>query len=119
MGIRVAVTGGRKYWNRSSVFRALDSVHADQVIDTVIHGAAKGADTLAGNWAEENYIPEWRFYARWKVNGKLFLGAGPERNERALRQGKPDLVMAFPGGKGTANMLKQAKKMGIKIRSYT
>ena len=32
-----------------------------------------------------------------------------------LTEGKPDVVVAFPGGKGTINMIRQAKKKGITV----
>jgi hypothetical protein len=32
-----------------------------------------------------------------------------------LEEGKPDLVVAFPGGTGTANMVKQARAAGVEV----
>jgi hypothetical protein len=32
-----------------------------------------------------------------------------------LMEGKPDLVVAFPGGRGTANMIEQARKAGVEV----
>ena len=51
--------------------------------------------------------------ADWDTHGR---GAGPIRNKQMLEEGKPDLVIAFPGGKGTANMIGQAKEAGIPVR---
>lgn len=39
--------------------------------------------------------------------------AGPIRNQQMLDDGKPDLVVAFPGGKGTADMVRRARVAGI------
>ncbi len=50
--------------------------------------------------------------ADWDKFGK---GAGPIRNQQMIDEGKPDLVVAFPGGTGTADMVKRAKKHGIEV----
>lgn len=47
--------------------------------------------------------------------GPLDRSAGPKRNQRMLDKGKPDLVLAFPGGDGTADMVRKAKSAGVPI----
>jgi len=81
-------------------------------VSVVIHGAAPGADTLAGRWAELRRVPVEAFPADWEKHGRA---AGPIRNAPMLAEGKPDLVVAFPGGRGTANMCKQARAAGVKV----
>lgn len=49
---------------------------------------------------------------RCRLEGKA---AGPIRNQRMLDDGKPDRVLAFPGGRGTANMVKLAKAAGVPV----
>jgi hypothetical protein len=78
----------------------------------IIHGAAKGADTLAGRWAKEFNIPVLVFPADWKKYGRR---AGPIRNAQMLSEGKPNLVVAFPGGRGTANMVGLSQKAGVPV----
>ena len=51
-------------------------------------------------------MPVSDLYAQWTKYGK---SAGPIRNAEMLRFGKPQLVVAFPGGDGTENMIGQAK----------
>jgi hypothetical protein len=80
--------------------------------DVIIHGAAPGADTLAGQWAADKGIPVEAFPADWEKHGRA---AGPIRNKQMLDDGKPDLVVAFPGGWGTANMCKQAREAGVRV----
>lgn len=106
---KVLVCGGRDYQNRDILFRILDASNADRPIDLIIHGAARGADSLAQAWADNRGVRCLQFPADWKTDGKA---AGPIRNRRMLLEG-PDLVLAFPGGKGTADMKKQARKMGV------
>ena len=79
----------------------------------VIHGAAPGADSAAGDWAKMNDIPCVAFPADWDKYG---LGAGPIRNKQMLDEGKPDWIIAFPGGTGTANMISQGKRRGVKVK---
>lgn len=79
---------------------------------TIIHGDAPGVDHLADTWAVVNWVQIKRFPAKWDQYGR---GAGPLRNQQMLDEGKPDLVIAFPGGKGTANMTKLAREAGVKV----
>lgn len=106
------VCGGRDYADRDTVFRVLDWMHAEKEIAVVIHGAASGADTLADAWAKARGIETMPFDAQWKKHGK---SAGPIRNRQMIVSGKPDAVVAFPGGRGTANMIDQARNAGISV----
>jgi hypothetical protein len=82
---------------------------------TIISGTARGADTLGERYAEECGWELERYPADWKTYGKR---AGPIRNSQMLREGKPDLVVAFrgPNSRGTQNMIDQARKAGIPVR---
>ncbi len=81
-------------------------------IKVIIHGAASGADSMAGAWAEKKGIKVLSFYPNWSKYGKA---AGPIRNQQMLDEGKPNLVIAFEGGTGTNDMIKKARKVGIKV----
>jgi hypothetical protein len=85
----------------------------------VIEGQARGADTMAGDWAEEAVesledVDHWPFPADWEQFGKA---AGPIRNRQMLTEGKPDVVIAFhdfiPNSKGTKDMVEIAKEAGV------
>ena len=52
------------------------------------------------------------YRADWEGLGRK---AGPIRNQQMLDEGKPDLVVAFPGGRGTANMMRIAREAGIEV----
>ena len=108
--MRVLVCGGRSYYDVRRVYDVLDGLAG---VDCIIDGSAAGADTIAASWAVELGRENLRFPADWKRFGNR---AGPIRNKRMITEGKPDLVIAFPGGKGTANMIKQAKEHGIEVR---
>lgn len=105
--MRVLVCGGRNYsGDVSKVLGALDPRPT-----VIIHGGASGADSLADRWAMIENIERERYYANWKLGPK----AGPIRNGTMLKEGKPDLVVAFPGGRGTADMVHQARLAGVQV----
>lgn len=79
---------------------------------TIISGMASGVDSAAVDFAVVHYCDLETYPADWKTHGKA---AGFIRNQQMLDEGKPDLVVAFPGGKGTADMVKRAKKAGVKV----
>lgn len=109
--IRVLVCGGRDYADRAAVFQVLDGLHRARPFGLVIHGGARGADALAGEWAAERGVPRLVMKADWKTHGKA---AGPIRNQAMLER-KPDAVVAFPGGAGTRDMVRRADKAGVRI----
>ena len=110
--MRVIVCGGRNYTDKNKIFKTLDIFHEKLQLTLIIHGDATGADTIAAEWAEINNIKTWPFVAEWHKYGNA---AGPKRNTRMLEEGKPEFVLAFPGGTGTANMTKQAKNANVKV----
>jgi hypothetical protein len=110
--MKFIVCGGRDYKDTEDVFWALDALHAKVGITLIIEGGALGTDRLGRAWAIDRGIPYKTYEADWKTYGKR---AGPFRNLAMLTEGKPDGVVAFPGGRGTADMVNQATKAGIKV----
>lgn len=112
--MRVLVCGGRDYSDRLNVFAALDRIWQKAPMDSmvVIQGGAKGADEIARAWCLERQVEYINVPANWKVFG---LKAGPLRNQKMVSKYRPELVLAFPGGKGTADMTKRAEEAGIPI----
>lgn len=106
--MKVLVCGGRDFKNE----KLLEETLSEYKIDFIIDGGAMGADYLAYAYAVMHNIKHESFPAEWKEFGKA---AGPIRNKQMLDEGKPDLVIAFPGGRGTANMVEQAEKAGVKV----
>jgi hypothetical protein len=109
---RVLVCGSRDCTDAEFVYRALDRLSRSVMVDVVIEGDARGVDRMAGYWARKHKIDNWKFRAEWQRYGNA---AGPIRNQRMLDVGKPDLVVAFPGGVGTADMVSRAKKTNVEI----
>lgn len=113
--MRVLVCGGRDFDNADLLYTTMDTLHATRRIKLVIHGAAKGADDLAEWWAYHNHVLVMRFPISKEEWDTVGPSAGPRRNKKMILLGKPDLVVAFPGGTGTADMVKQASKYSIHI----
>lgn len=111
--MRVLVCGGRDYENLDHLYAVLDAAHAACPITQVIHGAARGADSMARDWASLREVPHAPFPADWNAYGR---SAGPIRNKQMLMVGRPDLVIAFPGGLGTQNMIEQARRFGVPVQ---
>lgn len=109
---RVLVCGGRDFADREQLFDILDAAHEANPIELLIHGAAPGADSLAADWALSRDILCQAYPADWEMYGK---GAGPIRNTKMLIEGRPHLVIAFHGDKGTRNMVDQATTRGVPV----
>jgi hypothetical protein len=112
--VKVLVCGGRNYANRERVYRVLDrflEANNGQGF-TLIVGGASGADSLAGEWGYERHMPVEVYQADWDAHGRM---AGCKRNQRMLDEGRPWRVIAFPGGPGTADMVRRAKRARIKV----
>lgn len=67
---------------------------------------------MAHQWATEAGVDTERYFAAWREEGKA---AGFSRNRRMLREGRPDLVVAFPSGRsfGTRHMIALAREADI------
>lgn len=130
--MRVIVCGGRTYGvpsnsrDMTEQERAADSKRASRErarvwqtlgtmepeITAIAHGGAEGADMCAGNWAHSAAVSCRVFRANWSLHGRA---AGPLRNAQMLREFQPDAVIAFPGGRGTADMIRQARAAGVRV----
>ena len=109
--MRVLVCGGRDFTNKAHLAAVMDSLNKNKgPIALIIEGGASGADALARLWAQSRAIAVAEFPANWKQLGRA---AGPIRNSSMLALGEPDYVVAFKGGRGTANMVEQARKSGV------
>jgi len=110
--MRVIVCGGRDYQDYDKVIRCMDALHRKHGVTLVIEGGANGADAHGGIWADNNQIPRCTMRANWE---KQDNDAEPIRNQNMLDLLFPDCVVAFPGGKGTANMVRKAKAAGVNV----
>lgn len=94
----------------------------------IISGGATGADTVVIDWAVVNWLPFKEYKADWddlshpdaiirtrRDGSKYDARAGLRRNQKMLDEGKPDMILAFPGGTGTADMVRRAHKAMVLV----
>ena len=118
VSLRVLVCGGREFDDQSLVDAVLDALFAQcNGSMMVMHGSASGADACAHAWAfakravgAQVGVSWWA--ADWKRHGRA---AGPIRNQTMLDEGRPQLVVAFPGGRGTADMVAKSRASGLHL----
>ena len=103
--MRILVAGGRNYSDSETVKRVLDTYKPSEIAQ----GGASGADREAALWAHDNDVPCATYPAAWEKHGRA---AGPIRNAWMLDDFKPDLVILFPGGRGTDDMRRKAAAAG-------
>ena len=110
---RILICGDRNYQDWIKVQEYLDTISRTTII---IHGGARGADSLAGNLASGRGWGIMRFPANWSKYGRA---AGPTRNQQMLDESKPDLVVYFhddiENSKGTKDMITRAEKANIPV----
>lgn len=113
----LGVTGGRDFADRDLVFETLDELKRTRLLELVVHGACPtGADRFTEQWCHRTGIDMATFPALWHARGKR---AGPIRNAAMLRFIKIDLVVAFPGNRGTADMIAKARLARIPVTEVT
>jgi hypothetical protein len=110
---RILVTGARAWTDRAAIERALLDAAGDRADVVVVHGAAVGADTIAGELA---VALGWRVEAHpadWAKGGRR---AGPRRNREMVEAGA-DVCLAFPGpeSRGTWDCVRRARRAGIPV----
>ena len=112
--MNIVICGDRYYKDWKKIQDYLQTL--DPANDVIIHGAATGADSLAGNLATSMKIKVLEFPAKW---GEFNRAAGPIRNQQMLDEGHPDLVVYFhdnlDGSKGTKDMVNRAMRINIPI----
>ena len=109
--MRVLICGDRNWKDYDAIEEYLRTLPPGSV---VINGRCRGADNMARFLAHQLGYETMDFPADWNKYGDA---AGPIRNGEMLREGKPELVVAFHNdvdkSKGTADMLSQAREAGV------
>lgn len=116
-------TGGRKFADVEHARRVIDELHrrtrAAGIALEIVEGGAPGADWLVGKLARQREITLHEFPADWDRWGKP---AGHRRNRQMLdyllsrrEAGATVGVTAFPGGPGTAGMVRIARAAGVRV----
>lgn len=115
--MKIIVTGGRHSKERELVWTFLDNLYHRINEDgppeelTVVQGGATGVDRHAREWCASRGVA----YVNYPYPSELGRSGGPIRNRRMAEEQRPDMVVAFPGGAGTASMVSIARELGIRV----
>lgn len=130
--MRVIVCGGRDFCDWDWFVESMDRWHARRGISFLRQGGQVmrhpedahlpmaqrrriGADYFAKRWAISRMIDHDQVRANWDRYG---AAAGPIRNGMMIRPGDIDWVIAFPGGDGTADMVRKARDAQIRVSEF-
>ncbi len=107
------ICGGRDFAN-ADVFKSAmgDLIRLRGVPRRIVQGGANGADQMAREWAKNFAMEVLTENADWQKHGRA---AGPIRNQAMLDNHRPSFVVAFPGGRGTADMIRRCRKAGVDV----
>ena len=117
--MKILICGSREFADYQLMRQVLADIEERASIK-IIEGAARGADTMAGDIAMRGLGCEViEFPAQWKKYGR---GAGIIRNQQMQDEGKPDRVIAFsttyPLTPGTHDMVQRSIKAGLPIEIH-
>ena len=121
----IAAGGGRDLaWPQQRVAAELLARSGGRLVHLLLHGGARGADAAIGRAALQLGWSSAVMPAQWERHGRA---AGPIRNRELLEQAiakavahtSPGslasvLVVAFPGGPGTASLVREARRMAFR-----
>lgn len=113
----ILVTGGREHSDPNAIHALVSRTLTEVAPAMVINGAAAGVDRWASLWcqhepAQEVACPVHK--SGWHFHGKA---AGSIRNGLMVAMCKAlgGSVLAFPGGRGTADCVRQARAAGLEV----
>jgi len=119
-GQLVVVAGGGRdlSWPSELIATHLLRATRGRMVQALLHGAARGADQAIAAAADQLGWPQIACPAAWSEHGRA---AGPIRNRQMLERsldlasalplGAGLLVIAFPGSRGTASLMDQARRL--------
>lgn len=108
--MKIIIAGGRDYLPNEEEKETVKNILKENQVTGIVSGCATGVDTWAIDLGSELELSIDLFPADWKQHGR---SAGPIRN--GLMAQYADMLIAFPGGRGTDNMIKQATEKGLKV----
>jgi len=118
--VYVIICGGREYILTPEDYAWLDERISALAITVALVGSQSEADHRARVWMERRGVATATFWPNFEYHGKP---GGPMRNARMLfwvvtmaqATGDQAGVLALPGGRGTADMVRQAETYGVQV----
>lgn len=121
--MRILIAGSRSITDKiETIDKALASSGIDIAsISLIIHGNAKGADTIGKLWAEANGIPHTgdKYKINWKKNGYYNRGAGAELNSILVEACDYAVILWDGKSPGTRNLIEHLNRCGKKYHVET
>src|SRR5712671_446067 len=111
-GPKIAFTGGLDFNDHRAIWDRLDKVHAKHPDMVLLHGGTpKGAERIAGCWADNRKVPQIAFKPDWARHAK----AAPFKRNDQMLDAMPIGVIVFPGTGIQDNLADKAKRLGIPV----
>ena len=119
----VIVAGGGRdlLWLPAQIAAVLLARTSGQLVHGLLHGGARGADRAIGRaalqlgWSVEVLPADWRRHGRaaGPIRNRELLELAISRAEALSSAAAPVsvLVVAFPGGAGTASLVREARRL--------
>lgn len=111
--MRALVFGTRIFTNYQLFSQKLDRIFISCTDIAIISGGAKGPDSFGEEYAIANGHGLIRVPALWDIYGK---SAGYKRNDEMLKIATHAVAFWDAKSKGTADMIKKVKKLGLPLR---
>lgn len=113
--MRVIIAGSRDLQDPHLIVQAI--LAAQFPISTILHGACRGIDQMAGKLAGAAGLPVEEYPADWATHGKA---AGPIRNRQMVE--RADALIAILDksvcSHGTRDIIQQATRAGLKVHVH-
>lgn len=110
--MRVLICAGRHYADTRLCRQALEAFQREHEVRVLIHGGNQFLGGEIEDWAREMGADIVRYPPNWQLHGKL---AERLRNTFMLKDSRPDILIALPGGDDTEELVNQARQAGIPI----
>ena len=111
--LATVIAGMRDFTDYNALLAAVES--CPWRIGDVISGGAKGVDAMGERWAKDSGRNLIVIPADWDAHGRA---AGPIRNARMAREGEGLIALWDGQSKGTASMIREARKAGIRLHIH-
>lgn len=111
--MKTIIAGGRDHVFTGKDFWTLDALRMSLPITEVVSGGATGADRMGEIWAEARQLPLTKKRPNTMGGLATYKEACLHRNQEMADYAQA--LVAFPGGSGTADMIRRANAKGLKV----
>ena len=109
--MRLLICGGRHFDNAARIEAELSALHVASFISVIIHGGLPGIGGAAEAWARRNKV----HVIRYPANFSLGKSGDATRDEFMLADSRAEMLLVFPGGRRTAELLREARRKLVPV----